>query len=484
MSSRLIIKDQLVQQACSGAQEAKGYLDGATDFAKELASAIGTAGRLNSVITKEESDWRIQRQKMSESIGNLVELVKKADNTFRDLDEQNPFDAALEESKNQEQQPQDTSGGGGSSSPGGGGASPSDGGGSSSPGGFGGGGSIPPIGGGSPGSGGFGGSGGSGGGGAGVPDMPSLGSGGSGANIGPLNPGSGTDPGIIQPLTGDDRNRQMGELVFNFAQRWSELTGQPVGQILAMTGALLAGGALTSLLNCSGTGATDLPSLVKLTGGDPSQIIGGIPQHDRPLVEGPDDASLIVDVPIDPVEAAVGPLTDPVTGEQISLPEPGEEPVLEPLPEPRLDQLFGDDLAGGGAAGGAGGGAGGGAAPLDLPPLAGGGGSAGSQPSLPDLVGGSDDALAATPAELPELTSAHAEAGAAATELPDLAESENRSTRMAAPLMMGGLGAAMGAAGASSNSTNQQVAGSDHQSTRQDAALVLQDDDLFREGGR
>lgn len=87
MADRLVVKESLVQDATTGAREAKNYLDSAQGFAEGLAEAVGKAGRLNSVIEGQESDWEIARGKMAESLGKLADVVQQCDDEFKRLDE-------------------------------------------------------------------------------------------------------------------------------------------------------------------------------------------------------------------------------------------------------------------------------------------------------------------------------------------------------------------------------------------------------------
>lgn len=254
-------------------------------------------------VEDQESEWEIRRKKMSEGLGKLSQLVEDCDKEFERLDQKaaEGFKKGTDKTQDQENKPGNQDGGGSGGSGGGGG--------SDSGGGFTGGG------------GGF--SGGDiSGGGSGV-NVPHLGSdsdtsvsplgdvtGGSGSPLAPDTEGSGdasspTDANPeIPPLEGTDsgtnasdglqgfispgaagsigtdpeRNRQLGQLINDFAQRWAELTGQPVGTVLSVMGGLLGAGALASLGVAAGAkGTGPMPGQL----GSSGRIGSGISLDDR-----------------------------------------------------------------------------------------------------------------------------------------------------------------------------------------------------------
>ncbi len=421
------------------------------------------------------------------------------------------------------------SGGGGGFTGGGGGGSTGGGGGVD----------IPPIGGDSGGGGGFTGGGGGGftGGGGGV-DIPPLGgdtADGSGSPLAPGTEGSGdaSSPADanpeIPPLEGADsgtgasdgalgllspgaagsigtdpeRNRQLGQLINDFAQRWADLTGQPVGTVLSVMGGLLGAGALASLGVAAGGAKGTGPML-----GQPGSS-GGIGPG-----TSPDDRGNTGDFPelgpdgsprdpgisgTDNVPAFPSLDTESPTPAQDGLPQggdPASPPVSDPGTSPEIPDLEADQSLGSledpssGSSGSTGSGV------PDLPPLTGSddiGGGMSSPDPLPDLGSGdpgtATSSSTGTPPELPSLTpteSAATTSSATPGTLPSLdSKPENRSAMMGAPMMMGSMGS--GSSGSTSSSdvsvAAQEAAGFDHRTERQEAANVLLDDDQFRGEG-
>ena len=234
MADRLVVKESLVQDATTGAREAKNYLDSAQGFAEGLAEAVGKAGRLNSVIEGQESDWEIARGKMAESLGKLADVVQQCDDEFKRLDEKikgdlnkSVEDAQGKRSAGKGGDKQQAAGAGnpgtGSPDPAAGGETcpPASGGGGSATGGgsAAGGASIPPLSGGGSSvggdGGGFGGGGSAGGGGASVPPLESSGGAsgggahGGGVDVPPLS-SSGTDLSSSSGGTGTDHPSSPG----------------------------------------------------------------------------------------------------------------------------------------------------------------------------------------------------------------------------------------------------------------------------------
>lgn len=441
------------------------------------------------------------------------------------------------------------SGGGGANVPPMGGDSGGGGGGGFTGGGGGGGADVPPL------SGGFGG-GDISGGGSGV-NVPHLGSdsdasvpplgdvtGGSGSPLAPGTEGSGdasspTDVNPeIPPLEGTDsgtnasdglhgfispgaagsigtdpeRNRQLGQLINDFAQRWAELTGQPVGTVLSVMGGLLGAGALASLGVAAGAkGTGPMPGQPGSSGG----IGSGISLDDRGNTGtfpelGPDGSpqdsgvSGTDNVPAFPSLGAESPAPTQDGLPQDGLPQgsdpaspPGSDPGTSPeIPDLEPDQSLGSlEDPNSGSSGSTGSGM------ADLPPLTGSddiGGGMSSPDPLPDLGSGDSGTAAnsgtSTPSpELPSLTateSAATTSSVTTSTLPSLdSKPENRSTMAGAPMMMGGMGS-MGSGGSGGGSSSsdvsvaaQEAAGFDRRTERQEAANVLLDDDQFRGEG-
>lgn len=449
------------------------------------------------------------------------------------------------------------SGGGGANVPPMGGDSGGGGGGGFTGGGGGGGGGadVPPLSGGSGGGGGGFGGGDISGGGSGV-NVPHLGSdsdasvpplgdvtGGSGSPLAPGTEGSGdasspTDVNPeIPPLEGTDsgtnasdglhgfispgaagsigtdpeRNRQLGQLINDFAQRWAELTGQPVGTVLSVMGGLLGAGALASLGVAAGAkGTGPMPGQPGSSGG----IGSGISLDDRGNTGtfpelGPDGSpqdpgvSGTDNVPAFPSLGAESPAPTQDGLPQDGLPQgsdpaspPGSDPGTSPeIPDLEPDQSLGSlEDPNSGSSGSTGSGM------ADLPPLTGSddiGGGMSSPDPLPDLGSGDSDTAAnsgtSTPPELPSLTateSAATTSSVTTSTLPSLdSKPENRSAMAGAPMMMGGMGS-MGSGGSGGGSSSsdvsvaaQEAAGFDRRTERQEAANVLLDDDQFRGEG-
>ena len=550
MSDRLVIKNQLVKEAGQGAKDAKNYLDNSENFAGKLATAVGPAGPLAKEVEDQESEWGIRRKKMSEGLGKLSQLVEDCDKEFERLDKKaaEGFKEGADKAQGQENNSGNQGGGSGSSGSGGGGGGQVDGftgggggGGGSTGGGGGGGVDVPPIGG-SGGGGGFtgGGGGGSTGGGGGV-DIPPLGgdtADGSGSPLAPGTEGSGdaSSPAAanpeIPPLEGADsgtgasdgalgllspgaagsigtdpeRNRQLGQLINDFAQRWADLTGQPVGTVLSVMGGLLGAGALASLGVAAGGAKGTGPML-----GQPGSSGGigpGTSPDDRGNTGdfpelGPDGSPRDPGVSgTDNVPAFPSLDTESPTLAQDGLPQggdpaspPGSDPGTSPeIPDLEADQSLGSlEDPSSGSSGSTGSGV------PDLPPLTGSddiGGGMSSPDPLPDLGSGdpgtATSSSTGTPPELPSLTpteSAATTSSATPGTLPSLdSKPENRSAMMGAPMMMGGMGS-MGSGSSGSTSSSdvsvaaQEAAGFDHRTERQEAANVLLDDDQFRGEG-
>ena len=448
------------------------------------------------------------------------------------------------------------SGGGGANVPPMGGDSGGGGGGGFTGGGGGGGADVPPLSGGSGGGGGGFGGGDISGGGSGV-NVPHLGSdsdasvpplgdvtGGSGSPLAPGTEGSGdasspTDVNPeIPPLEGTDsgtnasdglhgfispgaagsigtdpeRNRQLGQLINDFAQRWAELTGQPVGTVLSVMGGLLGAGALASLGVAAGAkGTGPMPGQPGSSGG----IGSGISLDDRGNTGtfpelGPDGSpqdsgvSGTDNVPAFPSLGAESPAPTQDGLPQDGLPQgsdPASPPGSDPGTSPEISDLEPDQSLGSledpnsGSSGSTGSGM------ADLPPLTGSddiGGGMSSPDPLPDLGSGDSGTAAnsgtSTPSpELPSLTateSAATTSSVTTSTLPSLdSKPENRSTMAGAPMMMGGMGS-MGSGGSGGGSSSsdvsvaaQEAAGFDRRTERQEAANVLLDDDQFRGEG-
>ena len=576
MSDRLVIKNQLVKDAGQGAKDAKNYLDNSENFAGKLATAVGPAGPLAKEVEDQESEWEIRRKKMSEGLGKLSQLVEDCDKEFERLDQKaaEGFKDGADKAQGQENNSGNQGGGGNSGSGGGGsGGGGSDSGGSDSGGsdsggsgsgggGFGGnisgggGANVPPMGGDSGGGGGGFGGGDISGGGSGV-NVPHLGSdsdasvpplgdvtGGSGSPLAPGTEGSGdasspTDVNPeIPPLEGTDsgtnasdglhgfispgaagsigtdpeRNRQLGQLINDFAQRWAELTGQPVGTVLSVMGGLLGAGALASLGVAAGAkGTGPMPGQPGSSGG----IGSGISLDDRGNTGtfpelGPDGSpqdsgvSGTDNVPAFPSLGAESPAPTQDGLPQDGLPQgsdPASPPGSDPGTSPEISDLEPDQSLGSledpnsGSSGSTGSGM------ADLPPLTGSddiGGGMSSPDPLPDLGSGDSGTAAnsgtSTPSpELPSLTateSAATTSSVTTSTLPSLdSKPENRSTMAGAPMMMGGMGS-MGSGGSGGGSSSsdvsvaaQEAAGFDRRTERQEAANVLLDDDQFRGEG-
>ena len=478
MSDRLVIKNRLVKEAGQGAKDAQGYLESAESFAGKLAAAVGPAGPLAKEVEKQESEWEIRRRKMSESLGKLARLVEACDKEFERLDRKiaEELQQKPEEKKPEEKKPGEKRPDAGSSDSGNGG-------------GISGGGSPAPA----------------------RPDTEAPHETTKPAPAG-TNPGSaplegagsgsgasgdaGGAPGLVSPgaagaIGGDpERNRQLGQLINDFAQRWAELTGQPVGKVLSVMGGLLGLGALVSLgvvgaESAKGTGPALGRREDSATGaGNVSEVQ---PREDfsEPGVDSPAQDQ-------DPGGSGTPAMDDPVKGGETT-PTPGTDPGVSPeIPDLEVDQSLGDLEALTGSSDSVG------SEAADLPPLTGSSDTGGGTPSpepLPDL-GVSDPGISGgttgTPSELPSLTPSEPTAAptAASGELPSLdGGSGTRSfSMMGAPLMMGGM-AGLAAAGGSGNSSSsssevsvaaQEAAGFDRRTERQEAADVLLDDDQFR----
>ena len=337
-----------------------------------------------------------------------------------------------------------------------------------------------------------------------IPPLEGADSGTSASNglQGLISPGTagsiGTDP---------ERNRQLGQLINDFAQRWADLTGQPVGTVLSVMGGLLGAGALASLGVAAGTKGTGpmlgqpgssggigpgtSPDDRGNTGAFPELGPDGSPQD--PGVSGTDNV---------PTFPSLG--TESPTPAQDGLPQgsnptstPGSDPGTSPkIPDLEPDQSLGSlEDPNSGSSGSTGSGM------ADLPPLTGSddiGGGMSSPDPLPDLGSGDSGTAAnsgtSTPSpELPSLTateSAATTSSVTTSTLPSLdSKPENRSAMAGAPMMMGGMGS-MGSGGSGGGSSSsdvsvaaQEAAGFDRRTERQEAANVLLDDDQFRGEG-
>ena len=344
------------------------------------------------------------------------------------------------------------------------------------------------------------------------PEIPPLEGTDSGTNAsdglhGFISPGAagsiGTDP---------ERNRQLGQLINDFAQRWAELTGQPVGTVLSVMGGLLGAGALASLGVAAGAkGTGPMPGQPGSSGG----IGSGISLDDRGNTGtfpelGPDGSpqdsgvSGTDNVPAFPSLGAESPAPTQDGLPQDGLPQgsdpaspPGSDPGTSPeIPDLEPDQSLGSlEDPNSGSSGSTGSGM------ADLPPLTGSddiGGGMSSPDPLPDLGSGDSGTAAnsgtSTPSpELPSLTateSAATTSSVTTSTLPSLdSKPENRSAMAGAPMMMGGMGS-MGSGGSGGGSSSsdvsvaaQEAAGFDRRTERQEAANVLLDDDQFRGEG-
>lgn len=531
MADRLVVKESLVQDATTGAREAKNYLDSAQGFAEGLAEAVGKAGRLNSVIEGQESDWEIARGKMAESLGKLADVVQQCDDEFKRLDEKikgdlnkSVEDAQGKQSAGKRGDKQQAAGAGnpgtGSPDPAAGGETcpPASGGGGSAAGGGsagGGGASVPPL----ESSGGASG-GGVHGGGVDVPPLSSSGtdlsssSGGTGTDH-PSSPGAGgsevpslqgadgselpdsqgTDRddgaqlgihGLPETGTSPERDRQLGSLIRTFAERWAKLTGRPVGEVLSVIGGMIGTGALASL---SGTMKEGI--LGQVGTGDNSLTD---PLHSGSALEGSGSLG-----DLQGLEGALPSSQDDMLGmgeglkglddgESTSLADIADVKAPEDLTDSNLQEAVADlqDPAGdlGGATG-----AGGGDAP-DLPPLTSSGGGGGGVEPLPSLETASQASAPAEPSgtDLPSLETASEPTASSAPQqdLPDLEEKPQGSpARAGVPLMMGGMAAAMGAAASASRSEGEpslDVLG-ERQAIREEAAEVLRNDAVADDGG-
>lgn len=344
------------------------------------------------------------------------------------------------------------------------------------------------------------------------PEIPPLEGTDSGTNAsdglqGLISPGAagsiGTDP---------ERNRQLGQLINDFARRWAELTGQPVGTVLSVMGGLLGAGALASLGVAAGAkGTGPMPGQPGSSGG----IGSGISLDDRGNTGtfpelGPDGSpqdpgvSGTDKVPTFPSLGAESPAPTQDGLPQDGLPQgsdpaspPGSDPGTSPeIPDLEPDQSLGSlEDPNSGSSGSTGSGM------ADLPPLTGSddiGGGMSSPDPLPDLGSGDSGTAASsgtsTPSpELPSLTateSAATTSSVTTSTLPSLdSKPENRSAMAGAPMMMGGMGS-MGSGGSGGGSSSsdvsvaaQEAAGFDRRTERQEAANVLLDDDQFRGEG-
>lgn len=416
MSDRLVVKDFWVNKATKGARAAKEYLDSSDAVSSGLAEVVGKAGRLNQVIKREESDWSIKRGKMSQSLEKLAEAVEACNKEFERLDKEMAEAQKGEEGKGDKRpDPQPSPGPKPSpappsepapSAPGGGGG--------------GGGGSLPqpPV---QP---------------APLPDQqpPAAPVPSPPAEPAPINP---VEPAPINPdpPIDDDRSRQLGNLIFGFAQRWAQLTGQPVGKVLAAMGGIMGLSALLSLLGSLTSG----PKAGGGTGAD-DKVIEGQPTDEvtKAIEELKVQGDLAVGEGLPPGDGLATPAVEPPIGDQ---------PVPD-VPE--------------------------------LAPLGGGGGGGGSLDALPDLAAPETGLPVEGSEELPSLAADEPAASADTGELPSLeTPQEPTPSRGASPMMMGGLAAAMGAASSSRSSGEAEIDLSDDRYLeRQDADAVLSNDSV------
>lgn len=486
VSTELVIVDEVVQSCLTAGRRSLSMLQSSDSFAESMADAAGCNGPLRNTLKDAEDKWQLRREKMIATLQELIQLIDDLNQAYEDME------SGMAESLSggaSGDEPATSADGGAGCAPGGGAA-----------------------------------------GGQSAPDQPP-----SAVAVAPGGPpaaepalaapsslpaSSTTDPSeppvtVVDPVVPRPPSAPVTtplQLVHDFAQRWADLTGRPVAEVLTL---LTAGMGITALLALaggvgvlanggkvtSGPGGTSsaLPGATPTTGPtadqqpvpDPDQrssTPAEQPAADDPSAEVIDqvqvgDPDLIVDEDAWswqddsslPDDALVGPsLEQPA--ESVPASDTASEPPADLRPDPAmpvddrpahlpdLTALPGDSVDAGSS---------GGAVAAQAAPL----------PSLSPLDSGPSPDGSRVAAELPDLAadpsspSVAAPGAVAPAELPDLTDDSPADRNGGRPMMPMAMGAGGGVASTSGNGDSARVssaaAAQDRAVSRRDARLVL-----------
>lgn len=86
MSAKLVIRDDVVQSCIASGRASYQQLEGASGFAEGLADAAGTNGPFAQTLRDAEQAWRIRREKLLESLKNVIDSIEAINQAFEDAD--------------------------------------------------------------------------------------------------------------------------------------------------------------------------------------------------------------------------------------------------------------------------------------------------------------------------------------------------------------------------------------------------------------
>lgn len=467
MSERLVIRADVVESCLKDGQRSVSMLESSSLLAESMAQSAGPNGPLRETLQNAEGAWRIRREKMIEVLQNLVSNIRDVNAGFEESDI-----SMAETLAGGEATAPSATGGTSPSEPGvstGDGAPTSD---------------LPPLSepgtssGQTPG--------------APVPAMPERLPESPRDDLGPLPEGALPSPHAdIPPFARIPELADPQELINALVSRWSQLTGRPVEEILALVTAGIGVAGLIDLITRGAIpGETADGSTVGGTnsGGDgesDSSSDTDVPDPESSPGEGAADGG---EASPDDSEQEAGSPADDLNGpDSVEDQEPGENDVAREIPvdpevasdltpAPELTPIGTSpvdlpDLAAPAA------GAVGASAALDLPPLE----TAGS-------TGSTTGEAAASSLDLPDLSSSTVRSSdvrsVSVEPLPDLSVHSDGATTRSMPMasVAGGLGG--GASTSAPPSTAASVGtttSGERVASRRDALDILDDDETGSE---